>query len=152
SLLVSLGGLFLGWLVYARKPLQAGQTDPVEKMGGLFTFLANRWYFDELYHALFVAPVLALSSLVSGVDRGIIDRIIDGVAWSARRLAGIDAWIDRWIVDGLVNATADVTWNAGLELKKLQTGHLRQYVMFIALGTVALFVLLSFLYRSTFAG
>jgi NADH-quinone oxidoreductase subunit L len=117
-----------------------------------YTFLANRWYFDELYHALFVAPVLALSSLASGVDRGIIDRIIDGVAWSARRLAGIDAWIDRWIVDGLVNATADVTWNAGLELKKLQTGHLRQYVMFIALGTVALFVLLSFLYRSTFAG
>jgi NADH-quinone oxidoreductase subunit L len=117
-----------------------------------YEFLAHRWYFDELYHAIFVAPVLAVSALVSGADRGIIDRIIDGVAWSARRLAGIDAWIDKWVVDGLVNATADVTWNAGLELKKLQTGRLRQYVTFIALGTVALFVLLSFLYRSTFAG
>lgn len=118
----------------------------------VYTFLANRWYVDELYHALFVVPVLGLSRLASGADRGVIDRIIDGVAWVARRLAGIDAWIDRWVVDGLVNATAEVTWNAGLELKKVQTGRLRQYVMFIALGTVALFVLVSLLYRSTFAG
>jgi hypothetical protein len=36
----------------------------------------------------------------------VIDRLIDGIAWSARQLAGIDAWIDRNLVDGLVNATA----------------------------------------------
>ena len=51
-----------------------------------------------------------------------------------------------------MNATANATWNAGLELKKLQTGRLRQYVMFIAVGTVALFVLASMLFRSSFAG
>jgi hypothetical protein len=51
-----------------------------------------------------------------------------------------------------VNATANATWNAGLELKKLQTGRLRQYVMFIAAGTVALFVLASMLFKSSLAG
>ena len=81
-----------------------------------------------------------------------IDRIIDGIAWAARQLAGIDAWIDRTLVDGLVNATANATWSAGLELKKLQTGHLRQYVMFIVVGTVALFVLASLLFRTSLAG
>ena len=118
----------------------------------LYTLLANRWYFDEIYHALFVSPVLAVASLASNTDRGVIDRFIDGVAWAARQVAGIDAWIDRTIVDGLVNATASATWNAGLELKKLQTGHLRQYVMFIVMGTVALFVLASLLLRNSFAG
>ena len=117
-----------------------------------YTFLANRWYFDELYHAIFVVPVLAIGKLASGTDRGVIDRIIDGLAWGTRQIAGIDAWIDRTLVDGLVNATANATWNAGLELKKLQTGHLRQYVMFIVVGTVALFVLASLLFRTTLAG
>jgi len=74
------------------------------------------------------------------------------VAWTARQLAGIDAWIDRTLVDGAVNATAEATWNAGLRLRSLQTGSLRQYVMFIALGTVAIFLLAAFLLRTTIAG
>ncbi len=118
----------------------------------VYRFLAGRWYFDELYHAIFVVPVLGIAKLASGTDRGVIDRIIDGLAWGTRQIAGIDAWIDRTLVDGLVNATATATWNAGLELKKLQTGHLRQYVMFIVVGTVALFVLASLLFRTTLAG
>jgi NADH:ubiquinone oxidoreductase subunit 5 (subunit L)/multisubunit Na+/H+ antiporter MnhA subunit len=118
----------------------------------VYTFLAGRWYFDEIYHALFVLPALGIANLASGIDRGLIDGLINGLAWGARQLAGIDAWIDRTIVDGLVNATANATWNAGLELKKLQTGRLRQYVMFIAVGTVALFVLASMLFKSSLAG
>jgi len=118
----------------------------------VYSFLAHRWYFDELYNAIFVRPVFAVAHLASGTDRGVIDRLIDGIAWSARQLAGLDAWIDRNLVDGLVNATATATWTAGLELKKLQTGRLRQYVMFIVVGTVALFVLASMLFRAALAG
>jgi NADH:ubiquinone oxidoreductase subunit 5 (subunit L)/multisubunit Na+/H+ antiporter MnhA subunit len=118
----------------------------------IYAFLAHRWYFDELYDAIFVRPVFAIAGLASGTDRGVIDKLIDGIAWSARQLAGLDAWIDRNLVDGLVNATAEATWNAGLELKKLQTGRLRQYVMFIVVGTVALFVLASMLFRASLAG
>ncbi len=118
----------------------------------LYTFLANRWYFDELYRFLFVKPILALSGLASATDKGLIDRFIEGLAWGARQIANFDAWIDRTVIDGVVNGTASATWNAGLELKKLQTGHLRQYVMFIALGTVALFVLASLLFRASLAG
>jgi NADH-quinone oxidoreductase subunit L len=118
----------------------------------LYTFLANRWYFDELYRFLFVSPVLAISGLASATDKGLIDRIIEGLAWGARQIAGFDAWIDRTLIDGLVNGTASATWHAGLELKKLQTGHLRQYIMFIALGTVALFVLAGMLFSASLAG
>jgi NADH:ubiquinone oxidoreductase subunit 5 (subunit L)/multisubunit Na+/H+ antiporter MnhA subunit len=118
----------------------------------LHTFLAKGWFFDQLYHGLFVLPVLGIARLASGADKGLIDRIIDGVAWTARQLAGIDAWIDRTLVDGAVNATAEATWNAGLRLRSLQTGSLRQYVMFIALGTVAIFLLAAFLLRTTIAG
>jgi len=126
--------------------LVAGMFRPV------YTFLAGRWYFDEIYHALFVLPALGIAGLASWVDKSLIDGLINALAWAARQFAGIDAWIDRTIVDGVVNATANATWNAGLELKKLQTGSLRQYVMFIAVGTVAIFVLASLLFRTSFAG
>lgn len=118
----------------------------------VYRFLANRWYFDELYDVLFVKPALGIAALASGTDRGLIDKLIDGVAWAARQLAGLDAWLDRTVVDGLVNATANATWNAGLKLRGLQTGRLRQYVMFIVVGTVALFVLASLAFRASVAG
>jgi hypothetical protein len=82
----------------------------------------------------------------------LIDRFIDTLAWAARQVAGVDAWIDRTLVDGLVNATASATWTLGNELKRLQTGSLRQYVTFIVVGTVALFVIASLFFRQALAG
>ena len=150
AFVTALGGVLLAAAMYLWRILSP------EVVAGLFrpvsTFLANRWYFDELYHLLFVAPVLAVSRVASGIDQGLIDPFINGLAWATRQVAGIDAWIDRTIVDGLVNATANATWAAGLELKRLQTGSLRQYVLFIAAGTVALFVIASMFFRQTLAG
>ncbi len=146
----ALGGVLLAAAMYVWRSISPAAVATVFRP--LYVFLAGRWYFDELYDALFVKPVMGIASLASGADRGVIDRIIDGVAWSARQLAGIDAWIDRTLVDGLVNATASAAWSAGLELKKLQTGRLRQYVMFIVVGTVALYVLASMLLSSSLAG
>jgi NADH-quinone oxidoreductase subunit L len=146
----ALSGVALAAIMYLWRAVSPDMVARIFKPA--YTFLANRWYFDELYHAIFVVPALAIAKLASANDRGVIDRIIDGLAWGTRQIAGIDAWIDRTLVDGLVNATATATWHAGLELKKLQTGHLRQYVMFIVVGTVALFVLASLLFRTTLAG
>jgi len=116
------------------------------------TFLANRWYVDELYHALFVVPAHGLAAVASGIDQGLIDPLINFLAWTTRQVAAVDAWIDRTFIDGLVNTTANATWALGLELKKLQTGSLRQYVTFIVAGVVALFVIASIFFREAFAG
>ena len=146
----ALAGVALAALMYLWKVISPAMVASVFRP--VYAFLAGRWYFDELYDLLFVKPVLGIASLASGIDRGLIDKLIDGVAWSARRLAGFDAWIDRTIVDGVVNATAKATWSTGLKLRGLQTGHLRQYVVFIVLGTVALFVLASLAFRSAVGG
>jgi NADH-quinone oxidoreductase subunit L len=117
----------------------------------LHTFLENRWYFDEIYQWIFVKPVLGIASLASANDRGIIDSIISGSAMAARGVAGVGSWLDRSLVDGLVNAVAEATWSIGQRLRKLQTGRLRQYVMFIVVGTVALFMLASVVFRTSIA-
>ena len=118
----------------------------------IYTFLVHRWYVDELYHAVFVLPMLWVARFISTIDTQVIDRFIHSLAWTAKRIASIDAWFDRVVVDGMVNLAGRATWKAGLELKRMQTGSLRQYVMFIVVGTVAIFVLATLLFRTSFAG
>ncbi|MEO1991467.1 MAG: NADH-quinone oxidoreductase subunit L [Pirellulales bacterium] len=150
AFITALAGVLLAAVMYLWRivspALLAGMFRPV------FVFLVNRWYVDELYHAVFVIPTMRVAKIASSFDRHVIDRIVDGFAWLARKFAGVDAWIDRHLVDGLINVIADYTWRAGLSLKKVQTGRLRQYVMFIVVGTVALIVLASLVFRTSFAG
>ena len=56
--------------------------------------------------------------------------------------------IDRMFVDGLVNLTARWIHSAGISLRRVQSGRLRQYVMLIIVGTVGLFILISFFWNS----
>jgi hypothetical protein len=64
----------------------------------------------------------------------------------------IDDLIDRYLVDGLINWFARRTFDLGIWLKNVQTGNLRQYVMFIVIGTVTLFVLISYFLNYAVAG
>ncbi len=50
---------------------------------------------------------------------------------------------DRYLIDNGVDTFAEKTWDFGLWLRTLQTGRLRQYVMFIVVGTIVLFVVAS---------
>lgn len=111
----------------------------------IYTFLWNKWYFDELYDLIFVKPVLWFSGFLAWFDRGIIDSILHGCAAICRGFSVVvDALFDQTVVDGTFNTFAAGTWNFGLWLRKLQTGNLRQYVMFIVVGTVLLFVAITF--------
>jgi len=46
------------------------------------------------------------------------------------------------VVDRMVNFVADSTFSLGNGLRHLQTGKLRQYITFIAVSVVSLFILL----------
>jgi NADH-quinone oxidoreductase subunit L len=146
----ALGGVLLAAAMYVWRIISPAVVAAMFRP--VYTFLANRWYFDELYHGLFVVPAHGLAAVASGIDQGLIDPLINFLAWTTRQVANLDAWIDRTFIDGLVDSTARATWTLGHGLKRLQTGSLRQYVTFIAAGVVALFVIASLLFRSTFAG
>ncbi|WP_321362802.1 NADH-quinone oxidoreductase subunit L [uncultured Celeribacter sp.] len=57
-------------------PAKLAKSQPVA-----YQFLLNKWYFDELYNAIFVRPVLALGRFLwKRGDEGIIDGGINGLA------------------------------------------------------------------------
>jgi len=142
---VPLAVVFYGLRILDPREVRA-QFQPV------YSFLIHKWYFDELYNAIFVQPVLFIARRVADFDKKVIDRFIDSLAVATRMVAGLDDLIDRYLVDGLVNTTASWIYAIGLWFRGAETGKLRQYVMFIVIGTVALFILITFYLNTTFAG
>jgi NADH-quinone oxidoreductase subunit L len=71
--IVMLIGLWIAWNNYIRDPRAADRF--VATFPSVYRFVANKWYFDELYDFLFVRPTMWLGRVLwKGVDVGIIDR------------------------------------------------------------------------------
>ncbi len=133
SFAVALGGLGLGWLVYR----SAGQTDPLRKpLGPVYTLLENKYYFDELYDWLFVRPAkwFAEQFTYLFLDRQVIDGALHRIARAAFALGRIFRnYFDAPVVNGFGDFTASVTQSFGRTLRKIQTGQVQQYLLFVAL-------------------
>jgi NADH-quinone oxidoreductase subunit L len=71
--IVMLIGLWIAWNNYIRDP--KASTAFVATFPGIYRFVANKWYFDELYDGIFVRPALWFGRLFwKGGDEGTIDR------------------------------------------------------------------------------
>ena len=153
--LVAFGTALLGFLLatafYGVRILDA--EDVRRQFRIIYEFLLNKWWFDELYDRIFMRPTHVVSGWISWIDRSCIARLVDGLAAITRRFATFWAWLaDQMIVDGFVDGLASRTYALGLSLRAVQTGRIRQYVMFIVIGLVAIFILISFFWNPTLAG
>ena len=143
-------GILLATVFYAWRYLDA--EDARHQFRPIHRFLVNKWWFDELYDWVFVRPTRFLAQLISGLDRRLIDGLIDNLARGVKTVSRVwEAVVDQGIVDGAANGLAAVTHSLGLALRGVQTGSLRQYVLFIVMGTVAVFVAITFFWGYAFA-
>ncbi|MEZ6120390.1 MAG: proton-conducting transporter membrane subunit [Pirellulaceae bacterium] len=147
----AVSGFTLAVLFYGLRKLDAGQAKAA--FAPIHKFLVNKWWFDELYQMTFVQPAHWLAAVASWIDKNIFDRLLDGSASTVRRVAVVwENFADRQVVDGFVNGLASRMYATGAGLRSMQTGSLRQYVLFIVVGTLAVFVLGSFVWNYAFAG
>ena len=111
AFIVMLIGLFVAWLAYIKDTSIPGKT--AEQLGPIYRFLYNKWYFDELYHYLFIVPAFWLGRQFWKLgDVGTIDRFgPNGIAWVVEK--------------GAVGA------------RRFQTGYLYSYALVMLLGLVA---------------
>ncbi|MBA3948480.1 MAG: NADH-quinone oxidoreductase subunit L [Acidobacteria bacterium] len=113
---VSTAVAFLGIAIAAvlflkrRSPAEARSA----KAGALHTVLLNKYYVDELYDAVVVRPIHALSAVV---------------LWKG---------FDVRVIDGAVNGTGAAIRAGSGALRRVQTGSVRAYAMAIFAGVVAM--------------
>jgi NADH-quinone oxidoreductase subunit L len=82
-------GILVAYAVYMGAPSLPARL--AQKFRGLYQFLLNKWYFDELYDRIFVRPALGLArTLWQQGDMGTIDRFgPDGVAGASRTTSAL---------------------------------------------------------------
>ena len=108
--LMGAAGIALAWVMYVAQPQWPGRL--AASFGGIYRFLLNKWYFDELYARIFVAPAMALARSL----------------WQA----------DREVIDGMPNGVARLTSDGATQIVKLQTGSIANYAFVMLIGVVFL--------------
>ncbi|MCY4409161.1 MAG: NADH-quinone oxidoreductase subunit L [Caldilineaceae bacterium] len=131
SLLVALGGLGAGYLVYG-KGLKEGQTDPVARILGPIWWMWHRKYWiDELYHGTIVLFTMWLSRFLALFDRDwIVDWIVNGIGRLALRFGELTSDFDKFVVDGFVDGVGWISDQAGHIARMLQDGRVQTYLLF----------------------
>lgn len=140
ALLAAFAGSAFAYVMYG-----AGAINPADirrQFPGAYDFLVDKWRFDVLYDVMFVRPVHVVSAWCAGFDKRVLDGILHASASVTVLFSKWDRLFDETMVDGLVNLVGNVTHSVGVSLRVVQTGRLRQYVMWIAVGVVVLFGLL----------
>jgi NADH-quinone oxidoreductase subunit L len=110
--LVAIAAIALAYVLYVRR---AGVTLRLrDRFGAVHAFLSHKWYFDELYDALFVRPF---------TDAGSFGRRV----------------IETDFVQGFIVGGATGIVRAGTSFARaIQTGYLRAYALLLLLGVAAL--------------
>ena len=145
SLLILMTGLGVALLFYGPAgfpyflPTRLSAARAAERFGGLYRFLVKKWYFDELYGAVLVRPCLAFARLCREFDARFIDGLVNGAAFLTRQMDRVAGVLDVVVVDRLVNLTARAVYVAGDRGRAIQTGRLRNYLMFLTVALVGLF-------------
>ncbi|WP_024585831.1 NADH-quinone oxidoreductase subunit L [Aliihoeflea sp. 2WW] len=105
-------GFLTAYEFYIRSPEKPREL--AARHHGLYQFLLNKWYFDELYDFLFVRPAMRLGRFLWKTGDG---KVIDGLG-----------------PDGISARVVDVT----NRVVKLQTGYLYHYAFAMMIGIAAL--------------
>src|SRR5437870_696942 len=107
-------GFLLAFLLYNTKPELPARI--AASVHGLYTAVANKYCIDELYAWIFVNQLIAISGVVfwRGIDQGVIDATLDGSADTAREVSD--------------------------NLRHMQSGNLRSYAGWVAIGATAVII------------
>jgi NADH-quinone oxidoreductase subunit L len=113
--IVMLIGLAVAWMAYIKDTTIPARF--VAQFGGLYRFLLNKWYWDELYDFLFVRPAFALGRIFwKRGDQGLIDRfgpngfaelVVEGNKLAARFQSG---YLASYALVMLIGVAAAATW------------------------------------------
>jgi NADH-quinone oxidoreductase subunit L len=110
--IIAILGIGLAWVLYLQR---RGVTLQLrDRYRRVHDFLSHKWYFDELYEAMFVRPVAGFGAF-------------------GRRVIESD-FVQGFIVGGAVGVV-----RAGSSLaRQIQTGYVRSYALVLVIGVLAL--------------
>ncbi len=111
SIAVAALGMGLAWLLYSKNPELPQKI--AAALGSFYQTVSNKYYIDEIYAAIIVRP------LVNGSRR---------ILWQT---------VDQGVIDTTLNDTADGARDVSDTVRHMQSGNIRSYAGWIAVGAAA---------------
>jgi len=111
SSIIALAGIGIAAFLYLKRPEMPDTF--AARFAGPYRFLVNKGHIDELYDAVIVQPVKALS---------------EHVLWKG----------DARVIDGAVNGAGQIVIETGTLVRQIQTGSVRAYAVSVLFGAVAI--------------
>ena len=145
SIVIALAGILFGLAMYYERANGTTLISPklfYIPFKPIYVLLWNKYFFDELYMALFVMSTRLLSRFWARFDRLVIDSVVNFAGFMGKVMAFTVDVADRLIVDDwMVMGSARATALTGAGLSHAQTGRVRQYLVFSIVGLVVLGIL-----------
>jgi len=134
SVALALLGILAAWLVYGLKIVSLDGL----KNNFVYKTIAAKFYLDEFYVYAVGVPVAYISRILSQFDKIIIDGLVNLIGTLTWIFAAVSRLFDVYIVDGLVNLSGWLTSSAAGSLRRLQTGLVQNYLLFVVIGIVTI--------------
>lgn len=143
SLCASLLGVFFGYRLYGVKRIASSAEDPLRLLlGRAYSFLEAKWHLDWYESARVRGAFFGIVRGCRGFDLGVVDGFVNLVGWSvAYVFAYLHRCFDLYIVDGVVNGIALLTGFLGDAFRRVQTGFVRHYMLFVLIGFAVILAL-----------
>ena len=78
---------------------------------------------------------------MSWFDSHIVDGFVNGTATVTKAFSTVSGWFDTYVVDGLVNFSAMLSGFIGLTFRRLQTGKVQSYIIFVVFSVLVIFLI-----------
>jgi NADH-quinone oxidoreductase subunit L len=118
AIAVFLIGLLLAYLCYYRKPGTAAAL--AERFKPVYSLLDHKYWVDEVYGAIILTPLLGASRIILG------------------------GFVDKVLVQGSASMLAAITRGLSAIVRAIQSGNIRSYAGWLALGAAAAIALVLF--------
>ena len=142
SLALVAGGIGLGVLFYRN----AGIVDPLARtQPGLFRFLENKMWLDELYDHTVVAFARAAARVSDWMDRYFWDGLVYLVGGIGHLFGILSAGVDERGINAGVDEGATGAGGLGRFISARHTGQIQTYLGAVAVGMLALLLLYAWL-------
>jgi NADH-quinone oxidoreductase subunit L len=117
SVATALIGFFFALFFYGMRPGTLGRAVGNTK---IYALVSNKFYIDELYNFVIITPLLATTRVI------------------------LDLIVDRGLVQGSGKAAGMVTEGLGSLTRRMQSGNIRSYAGWLALGAAAVLIVMVF--------
>lgn len=126
-LIGAIGSWWIGyrWYVKGHYPLNPNHL--------LIKLSLHQGYLNEFYQTIFVNVTVYIAQFAHGMDRHLVDGAVHASSWLVLRLSSIITWIDRVLVDGMVNGIAAIAYWWGNVFRHFQNGRLQYYLFSVFL-------------------